>query len=108
MKQRDMYDFITRCDSYQSLEPLFADYARYCDHTGSIHSSSPEFPTHGDDVDSLTSQQRVARRMDGTHIVNSAIFGKDPVSQWSLTRSETVFVGGGARSVRFHGGSQHD
>ncbi len=26
MNRNDIYDFITRCDSYRSLEPLFADY----------------------------------------------------------------------------------
>ncbi len=52
MKRDDTYDFIARCDSYRSLERLFADYAEILKSYGFNSFIFTGLPTHGDDVES--------------------------------------------------------
>ena len=86
MKQRDMYDFITRCDSYQSLEPLFADYAEILRSYGFNSFIFTGLPTHGDDVKSYIIKNAWPDEWTDRYR-EQRYFLKDPVSQWSLTRS---------------------
>jgi hypothetical protein len=52
MKRDDMYDFLAGCDSYRSLEPLFAAYAEILESYGFNSFIFTGLPTHGDDVES--------------------------------------------------------
>src|SRR5208282_6659126 len=52
MNRVDIYDFIARCDSYRSLESLFADYTEILKSYGFNSFIFTGLPTLGDDVES--------------------------------------------------------
>ena len=86
MKRDDLYDFLARCDAHRSLEPLFADYAEILKSYGFSSFIFTGLPTHGDDVESYIIKNAWPDEWTDRYR-EQRYFLKDPVSQWSLTRS---------------------
>ena len=86
----DIYDFIARCDSYRSLEPLFADYSEILKSYGFNSFIFTGLPTHGDDVESYVIKNAWPDEWTDRYR-EQRYFLKDPVSQWSLRRSKPFF-----------------
>lgn len=90
MNRNNMYDFIARCDSYQSLEPLFVDYAAILNSYGFTSFIFTGLPSYGDDVESYVIKNAWPDEWTDRYREHR-YFSKDPVSQWSLTRSKPFF-----------------
>lgn len=90
MKRDDMYDFLAGCDSYRSLEPLFAAYAEILESYGFNSFIFTGLPTHGDDEESYVIKNAWPDEWTD-RCREQRYFLKDPVSQWSLKRSKPFF-----------------
>ncbi len=80
-------DFITRCDSYRSLELLFTDYAAIIRSHGFHSFIFTGLPVHGNDVESYIIKNAWPDEWTNRYR-DQRYFLKDPVSQWSMRRSK--------------------